>query len=147
MSQQPHEAIVSEIEPHSPSPRSRYAATNLLVSFKHAWAGIVYASATQRNFRLDILIAMVAIALSIVLHLTLTETTIVILTIALVMALELLNTAIEAVVDLTVGQTYHELAKIAKDCAAAAVLVGAIASVSIAGCLFVPPFLEIIGDR
>jgi diacylglycerol kinase (ATP) len=57
------------------------------------------------------------------------------------MALELLNTAIESVVDLTVKQSYHELAKIAKDCAAGAVLVSAIAAVLVAGSLLIPPLL------
>ncbi|MEL6332752.1 MAG: diacylglycerol kinase family protein, partial [Cyanobacteria bacterium J06626_26] len=42
--------------------------------------------------------------------------------------MELMNTALESVVDLTVGQTYHELAKIAKDCAAGAVFISAMAA-------------------
>jgi diacylglycerol kinase (ATP) len=66
------------------------------------------------------------------------------LTSALVMVLELLNTALESVVDLTVGQSYHELAKIAKDCAAGAVLIAAIAAVIVASCLFVPPLLALV---
>jgi len=43
--------------------------------------------------------------------------------------MELLNTVLESVVDLTVKQSYHELAKIAKDCAAGAVLVSSLAAV------------------
>ena len=66
------------------------------------------------------------------------------LTIALVMGMELLNTALESVVDLTVKNSYHELAKIAKDCAAGAVLVSAIASVLVAGSLLLPPLLALI---
>lgn len=53
--------------------------------------------------------------------------------------MELLNTALESVVDLTVKQTYHELAKIAKDCAAAAVLISALVAVLVAGVLLLPP--------
>ena len=60
------------------------------------------------------------------------------------MVLELLNTALESVVDLTVGQSYHELAKIAKDCAAGAVLVSAIAAVIVASCLLVPPLVALV---
>ncbi len=139
MSQQP-ETTFSDVETRETAKRSPYAAANLFVSFRHAWDGIVHGWITQRNFRFDVAIAIAAIFLSVVLHLTLIETTIVILTIALVMALELINTAIEAVVDLTVGHSYHDLAKVAKDCAAAAVLVAAIASISIALALFGPPF-------
>jgi diacylglycerol kinase (ATP) len=64
------------------------------------------------------------------------------LTIALVLAMELINTAIESVVDLLVKQSYHELAKIAKDCAAGAVLVAALASVFVAGLLLLPPLYQ-----
>ena len=58
-----------------------------------------------------------------------------------VLALELINTALESVVDLTVQQTYHELAKIAKDCAAAAVLIAAFAAIVVAACLLLPPLI------
>ncbi|MFN5817442.1 MAG: diacylglycerol kinase, partial [Pseudanabaena sp.] len=63
------------------------------------------------------------------------------LTIALVLVLELLNTALEAVVDLTVGREFHQLAKIAKDCAAGAVLIAAITALIIAGALLLPHIL------
>jgi diacylglycerol kinase (ATP) len=72
------------------------------------------------------------------------EIAVICLTSGLVMALELLNTAIESVVDLTVKQSYHELAKIAKDCAAGAVLVSAIAAVFVAGSLLLPPLFILI---
>ena len=60
------------------------------------------------------------------------------------MILELLNTALESVVDLTVKQTYHELAKIAKDCAAGAVLISAIASLFVASFILLPHALDLI---
>jgi diacylglycerol kinase (ATP) len=66
------------------------------------------------------------------------------LTIGLVLAMELLNTAIESVVDLTVKQSYHELAKIAKDCAAGAVLISALVSVLVATSLMLPPLVALI---
>jgi diacylglycerol kinase (ATP) len=55
-----------------------------------------------------------------------------------------LNTAIESVVDLTVKQSYHELAKIAKDCAAGAVLISALAALLVAGALLLPPLFTLI---
>lgn len=119
-------------------------APTLLKSFKYAWAGVSYAFITQRNFRIHTLIGTLAISLGVFLHLTSVEIAVICLTSGLVMALELLNTAIESVVDLTVKQSYHELAKIAKDCAAGAVLISAIAAVFVAGSLLLPPLFALI---
>ena len=58
------------------------------------------------------------------------------------MAMELVNTALESVVDLTVGKEYHELAKVAKDCAAGAVLMLAFAAIAIAGLLLLPALVK-----
>ncbi len=119
-------------------------APTLLISFKYAWAGLSYAFITQRNFRIHTVIGTLAISLGVFLHLKPVEIAVISLTSGLVMALELLNTAIESVVDLTVKQTYHELAKIAKDCAAGAVLISAISAVFVAGSLLLPPLLALI---
>lgn len=117
-------------------------APNLFLSFKYAWAGVKYAFATQRNFRIHTAIGVIAVSLGSYLHIQAMEMAVIILTCAIVMVLELLNTAIEAVVDLTVKQSYHELAKIAKDCAAGAVLISAIAAVLVATFILLPPLLE-----
>jgi diacylglycerol kinase (ATP) len=119
-------------------------APTLMLSFKYAWAGLSYAFITQRNFRIHTIIGTLAVSLGVFLHLSAVEIAVISLTSGLVMALELLNTAIESVVDLTVKQSYHELAKIAKDCAAGAVLISAIASVLVAGSLLIPPLLALI---
>jgi diacylglycerol kinase (ATP) len=117
-------------------------ASNLFVSFRYAWAGVSYTFQTQRNFRIHATVGSFAIFLSLYLQLTRVEIAIIGLTIGAVMTMELLNTALESVVDLTVRQTYHELAKIAKDCAAGAVLISALASVLVAGSLLLPPLLD-----
>ncbi|MDZ7958375.1 MAG: diacylglycerol kinase family protein [Aulosira sp. DedQUE10] len=119
-------------------------ATNLFISFKYAWAGISYSFQTQRNFRIHVGVGVVAIALSVVLNLSAVEIAVIGITSGLVLALELLNTAIESLVDLTVKQTYHELAKIAKDCAAGAVLVSALVAVLVAGMLLLPRLATLI---
>lgn len=119
-------------------------ADNLLASFKYAWAGLSYALVTQRNFRIHLLIGALALSLGFSLHLNTVEMAIIGLTSGVVLTLELLNTAIEAVVDLTVQQTYHDLAKIAKDCAAGAVLISAIAALLVAGCLLLPPLWTLL---
>jgi diacylglycerol kinase (ATP) len=119
-------------------------AQNLWVSFQYAGAGLKYAFVTQRNFRIHAVIGSVAVGLGLFVNLLPVELALIGLTIGLVLTLELLNTAIEAVVDLVVDTQYHELAKIAKDCAAGAVLVSTLASLGVACCLLLPPLLKII---
>lgn len=119
-------------------------APNLFLSFKYAWAGVRYAFNTQRNFRIHTTIGILAISLGFFLHIKPIEMSVIVMTCAIVMVLELINTAIEAVVDLTVKQTYHELAKIAKDCAAGAVLISAIAAVLVAAFILLPPLLQLV---
>jgi diacylglycerol kinase (ATP) len=119
-------------------------APNLLVSFQYAGAGIKYAFLTQRNFRIQVILGTLAISLSLFFQITHTEIAIIMVMSALVLVLELLNTALESVVDLTVKQSYHELAKIAKDCAAGAVLVSALTSLAIASLILFPPIFNFI---
>ena len=117
-------------------------APNLFLSFKYAWAGVRYAFATQRNFKIHTFIGILAVTLGAFLEIEAIEMAVITMTCAIVMVLELINTAIESVVDLTVKQSYHELAKIAKDCAAGAVLVSAIAAVIVAVFILLPPLLQ-----
>ena len=118
-------------------------APNLVLSFKYAWAGVSYVFTTQRNFRIHTVVGTLAVSLGLFLNISAVEMAIITMTCAIVMVLELLNTAIEAVVDLTVKQTYHELAKIAKDCAAGAVLLSAIAAIMVASWILLPPLLKL----
>ncbi len=119
-------------------------ATSIGVSFKYAAAGVTYAFHTQRNFRIHCVMGTLAITIGALLQLTGVEMAVICITSGLVLTLELLNTAIESVVDLTVGQTYHELAKIAKDCAAGAVLISAFASVLVGFCLVAPKLVVLL---
>ncbi len=121
-------------------------APNLFSSFRYAWAGIIYAIRTQRNFRIHLAIALVAFSLGVVLQIKAIEAAVVAITVSAVLVMELMNTALESVVDLTVGQTYHELAKIAKDCAAGAVLISAIAALLVAGFVYLPPVIVLLNN-
>jgi diacylglycerol kinase (ATP) len=119
-------------------------AETLGKSFKFAGNGILYATATQRNFRIHLAMGTLALGLGALLHVTLLELSVIGLTIAMVLALELVNTAIEATVDLVVGEQYHRLAGIAKDCAAGAVLVAAFTSLFVACCILLPPAWRLV---
>ncbi len=126
-------------------PPSFTMAESVFASFRFAWAGICYTFRTQRNFRIQTTIGFMAVSLSFLVHLSSIKFLCVCLTIVIVLALELLNTAIEAVVDLTIGKQFHSLAKTAKDCSAGAVLVSAIGSIVVAVILLLPPLLEMFG--
>lgn len=117
-------------------------ARDLPASFRYAAQGLAYALASQRNFRLQLVMGVTALALGLWLQLQLLQLGVLVLTVAAVLVLELLNTAMEAVVDLAVGRQFHPLARVAKDCAAAAVLVAAMASILIALLLLSPPLWQ-----
>lgn len=118
-------------------------AHNLRSSFLYAGQGILYGLKTQRNFRIHALATLCVIGTAIALRLPGVNIAILALTCGAVMALELVNTALEAVVDLTVQQSYHELAKIAKDCAAGAVFVAALTAIGVGICILAPPLISI----
>ncbi|MGA7953618.1 MAG: diacylglycerol kinase family protein [Gloeobacterales cyanobacterium] len=130
--------------PKIPARRSWQVAHTLQISFQYAWAGVLYATATQRNFRVHLGVGALAIALGITLGITPLEFAVVGIMIALVLTMELLNTAVEAMVDLTIGEQYHDLAKIAKDCAAGAVLISSIGAMFVAGWILLPPLVHYI---
>jgi len=90
--------------------------------FKFAFEGLFYAFKTQMNMRFHFAAAIVAILLALFFSISLIEWLFILLSIALVISAELFNTAIEALTDLATKEI-HPLAKIAKDCAAAAVLI------------------------
>lgn len=106
-------------------------------SFGHAFRGLFYTWETQRHLRVHLALAALAVLLGLVLRIGATEWALLALTIALVLSLELLNTVVEAVVDL-VTPDYHPLARVAKDVAAGAVLVSAMGGVAVGAFLFIP---------
>ncbi len=114
-------------------------------SLKYAVQGLIYAFSSQRNFRIQSCIGLLVLFLSIWLKLTFVNCAILFLTISTVLALELINTSIEAVVDLAIGKKFYRLARIAKDCAAASVLIGAFSSCFIALFILLPPILQKLG--
>jgi diacylglycerol kinase (ATP) len=108
-------------EPHYlPIDRSRF-----LRSFHHAFEGIIYATRSEPNMRVHFAIAALVLLATLILRLDRVYVVATITLIALVLSLELMNTAIEAIVDL-LTVTHHPLAKSAKDAAAGAVLVAAV---------------------
>lgn len=95
-----------------------------LKSFVYAFNGILSAIRTQRNFRFHIVALIYVTAFSFFYNLSKTQYLILVLIFLIVISLELVNTALENVVDLS-SPEYNKLAEISKDCAAGAVLVAA----------------------
>jgi len=107
----------------------------LFRSLNHAFEGIMYAARTQANMRTHLLVAALVLIATLLLKLDRFYVIAIVVLIAMVLALELLNTAIEAIVDL-LTVAHHPLAKTAKDAAAGAVLVASLASVVVGYLVF-----------
>lgn len=113
---------------------------SLIRSFGYAFAGVWYLLRTQRNAQIHCLVGLCALALGAVLRIERWEWLGLALIITIVLAAEGVNTAVEAAVDLAAGGAHHPLAKVAKDVAAGAVLLCAIAAV-VVGCIIFLPHL------
>lgn len=111
--------------------------TKFITGFRYAFSGLWYALRTQRNVRVHICIAILAILMGIVLHISAVEFAMIFVAITGVFIAEMFNTVFELCIDLA-SPDYHPLAKIAKDVAAGAVLLSAILSVVIGLFVFVP---------
>lgn len=132
---------------------------SLLRSFGFALEGLAYALRTQRNMRIHFVAAFVIITLCTVMQVSTLETMAVLFAVSLVITLELVNTAVEHIVDLHTREL-HPLAKAAKDVSAAAVFIAAANALVVAyliffdkwhpiawrpmQTLFVPPFLGVL---
>ncbi|MCM3387970.1 diacylglycerol kinase family protein [Ureibacillus chungkukjangi] len=108
----------------------------LLKSFGYAFYGI-WTALREQNMRIHFISALIVIIAALLTGLTIGEWLIIIMAITLVIGTEMINTAIETLVDLA-SPDIHPLAKQAKDVAAGAVLVFAIASVIIGLLIFLP---------
>lgn len=121
-----------------------WANPNRLTSFKVVKEGIRVMWKEEINFRIHLLISGTVIFLGFVVGVDLEEWKWLLLLIGLVITLEVVNTALETLVDLCVGEKWHPLAKRAKDLSALAVFIMAIMSVIIGGMIFLPRLLELI---
>ncbi|CAM3443617.1 diacylglycerol kinase family protein [Brevibacillus invocatus] len=110
-------------------------------SFSCAIEGIAYTVKTQRNMQIHLVAAVLALVASWWLDISRNDTLLVFFAIALVFALEIVNTAIEAAVDIA-SPDWHAKAKIAKDAAAGAVLVAACLAVLIGIAVFGSPLFH-----
>ena len=110
------------------------------VSFRNAFNGIIHGFVDEINFKIHLFFTILAVLLSVILKISLTEWCLIFIVIGMVWSTELINTAIERAVDLYTLEK-HPLANQSKDIAAGAVLISAITSVMIGVIIFLPKIL------
>ena len=121
--------------------KTSYGSLNtLMISFSNAFKGISEVFGRERNMKIHMVLACTAIILGITLHLSRPEWIMIILCIGLVFTVEIINTAIERIVDL-LSPEKKELAGKAKDISAGAVLIAAITASIIGLIIFIPHLL------
>ena len=114
-----------------------------LKSFKYSIDGLVYAYKYEQSMMIHVFATICVLAVNIFFRVSDFEWLITIVCIGMVLAAELINTAIEAVVDL-ITLEQHPLAKIAKDCTSAATFVLAMMALAIGLVIYVPHFIEFL---
>jgi diacylglycerol kinase (ATP) len=134
--------------PRGPAARPRVtrkalSKSRLLKSFGFAWAGIAYTWSHEPNFRIEVVVGILALLLSLWLGVSLVP---VLIMAAVVLSLEIMNSAVEAIVDLA-SPDIHPLAKLAKDAAAGAVFLASIIAVLVGAVWMGGALLEKLGLR
>ena len=114
----------------------------LINSFKYAFSGIVTSFKTERNMKIHALATVLVILMGFILKISKIEWIMCVFSIAMVISVELFNTAIEVIVDM-LTQEKNEKAKIAKDVSAGAVLITAIGAAIVGLIIFIPKIFQI----
>ncbi|MDO4289091.1 MAG: diacylglycerol kinase family protein [Eubacterium sp.] len=115
----------------------------LTSSFKYAFEGIAYVLKTQPNMKIHAVIGLLAVIAGFCFKISAYEWLALVIVIGFVMILEVVNTAVETLVDLYTEE-YHHLAKVSKDTAAGAVLLMAMVSVVVGLIIFLPKIWALI---
>ena len=120
-----------------------YGPMRFIKSIKYSLDGLFYAYRYEQSLWIHGFAVLLAVILGFIFQIRLAEWAIIFIALGIILALELINTAIEAAVDLTTTEI-HPLAKVAKDCGSAASFVMSIVSIVISLFVFGPYFLDVI---
>lgn len=143
MIKQVYDALTSTMR-INPDDYSPLTSPNRVKSLGYAMAGWLYMLRWQKNTRIQAVASIIILAIALWLQISRIEWAVLILTITIVWMAEFLNAAVEAVINLA-SPELHPMAKVGKDVASAAVLLGVIASVIIGLLILGPPLLEKLG--
>ena len=108
---------------------------SLLDSFNYAFEGIIHVLRTQRNMRIHFVVAVAVLVLAVFADVTKLELIALLMAIAFVLVAEMINSAIEAAIDVATS-SFDPMAKLAKDIASGAVLIAAINAVAVGYLVF-----------
>lgn len=112
-------------------------------SFGHAFRGVKTLFNETPNATIHLVMAILAVTLGFIFHISSGEWLAVIIVIGLVLSLEAMNTAIETLADFACDKKIHPLIKIVKDVSAAGVLLAAIAALVVGIIIFLPKIIEL----
>ncbi len=113
-------------------------------SMSNALRGIRVSIGSERNIKMQLMIMLLLMILGFILKFSIMDWSIIILTSVVVLAVEMINTAIEFTIDMVCQGKYHPLAKDAKDIAAGAVLMISIGAVIIGAIIILPKIINLI---
>ena len=115
----------------------------ILYSSKYSIEGLIYAYKSEKSLILHAFFSSVVIILGFILNISINQWIVLLIALGVILMVELLNTAIEAVVDM-VTLEYNELAKIAKDCGSASAFVASLIGGIIALVIFIPKIIALL---
>lgn len=133
----------SEMKKFSRESVKVYGIERFFKSIKYSLDGLIYAYRYEQSLWIHGFATILAIIMGFIFKIKFSEWAIIFIALGSILALELLNTAIEAAVDLTTSEI-HPLAKIAKDCGSAASFVMSIVSIVISMFVFGPYLMDLI---
>jgi diacylglycerol kinase (ATP) len=110
-------------------------APTILDSFNFAFEGIIHVLRTQRNLRIHFAVAVAVLILALIVNVTKLELIALLISVTFVLIAEMLNTAVEAAIDIATT-SFDPMAKLAKDIAAGAVLIAAINAIAVGYIVF-----------
>lgn len=123
--------------------KNKKSLTRFVKSFKYSAEGIRYAFYHEQNIIVMFIMGIIALLMGIILDITYLERLVIIVLIGMILSLELMNTAIEAVVNLHDGDKKSKYGKVAKDCASGAVSIASIFAFIIGLIIFIPYIIEL----
>ena len=123
---------------------TKFKAQNFKLKIENARHGINLALRAEKNLRIHFLIATFVVLAGLLLHIGSVKMSVILLTIAFVMVVEMLNSALEFAIDALFRNKYSRLVKFAKDISAGAVLFVSFVSVVIGLLIFIPEILRLL---
>jgi diacylglycerol kinase len=112
-------------------------------SFKYSFEGLSYAIRDEQSILVMVIVTIIALVFGFLFKISMIEWFLIFISIGLVLGTELLNTSIEASIDL-VSPGYNDLAKVAKDTASASVFIYSLVAFFIGCFIFIPKIIELV---